>query len=73
MFKFVILAVLLAFAAAEPLAPLVTSYSGVPATYGYGYGYSGLAAPTHLGYAAPAYTGYSAYAPLPYVARSIHY
>ncbi|XP_033212506.1 uncharacterized protein LOC117170288 [Belonocnema kinseyi] len=85
MFKFVILAVLLAFANAEPGhlgVPLVTSYSGVPATLGYP-GYSGLAysapaayAPAayaaHYGYAPSAYSAYSA--PLPYAyGRSIHY
>lgn len=79
MFKFVILAACLAFAAAEPGligAPVVSTYSALPA-----YGY---AAPAHLTYAAPAlgYTkyiapaapayGYSAL-PVPYAARSIHY
>ncbi|XP_043477616.1 cuticle protein LPCP-23-like [Leptopilina heterotoma] len=85
MFKFVILAACLAFAAAEPGfvgTPLVSTYSaGVPAYSAY----SAYAAPAHLTYAspalgytkyvapvAPAYSAYSAL-PVPYAARSIHY
>lgn len=85
MFKFVILAALLAFAAAEPGfigAPVVSTYSAaVPAVSAY----SAYAAPAHLTYASPAlgYTkyvspigpAYGAYSalPVPYAARSIHY